>query len=44
MRSQPKRRFLVGRLSRTDTRVVVLRPAAPAIRGPWTIRAMVARD
>jgi hypothetical protein len=38
-----KRCFLVGRLERGGTRVVVLRPARPAIHGPWTVRAVVAR-
>lgn len=40
----PKRRFLVGRVHAGGTRVLVLRPAPPAIRGPWTLRAVVARD
>ena len=44
MRSVTKRRFLVGRLNRAGTRVLVLRPASPAIRGPWTVRAVVARS
>jgi len=42
MNPSTKRCFLVGRLERGG-RVVVLRPSEPALAGPWTVRAVVAR-
>jgi hypothetical protein len=38
------RTFAVGRLAKNDRRVVIVAPiAAPPIRGPWELRAIVAR-
>ena len=41
-RGQP---FVVGKRTRKSTTVVLLRrPEKPAIRGPWTVRAVVTAE
>jgi hypothetical protein len=45
MLPNPPKRFVVGRITRDGSRVVVLRPAAPAVApipGPWDLRAITA--